>query len=397
MKELKTEVLICGGGIIGLTIARELANRGNADILIIEKEEAVGLHASGRNSGVLHAGIYYAPDSLRAASCLRGNRLMKEYCREHGLPLLESGKVIVAKTEEELPVLDELYRRAQANGSPVSMLNEKELAELEPSARTRERALHSPETAMVNPKAIMKSLYDDLAKKKNITILTGTKFLKQQGSGSILTDKGPIQFNTFINAAGAYSDRIAHAFGLGRDYRLIPFKGTYRKLSPASEVTVRGNIYPVPNIRNPFLGVHFTRGVDGTTYMGPTAIPAFGRENYGLVEGMDSEAPALLLWDALLLFSNAGFRHIALSEPAKYIGKFFFRDAEKLVRGLRPRDIIHSDKSGIRPQLIDGKKREMIMDFIVLIDGPSLHILNAISPAFTASMDFARMIVDEYL
>ncbi|WP_147821722.1 L-2-hydroxyglutarate oxidase [Salidesulfovibrio onnuriiensis] len=389
------DFVICGGGIIGLTVARELVRRGHKNILILDKEPELGKHASGRNSGVLHAGIYYDPGTLKARMCFEGNMLMREYCRERNLPLFESGKVIVARDESELPTLEELERRATANGATVHMIDERQLAELEPNARTTDKALHSPLTAVVDPKAILKSMRIEL-EDAGVQFEFGTAFLGA-GDGFIITSKGDIGYGLFINAAGAHSDKVAHAFGMGRDYMLIPFKGIYKTLKRPAADQIKGSIYPVPNIKNPFLGVHFTRSMHGDVYLGPTAIPAFGRENYGILKGIDSEFLSILLRDAQMFFGNPKFRGVALEEPRKYISRFFYEDARKLVRELDPKDIEHSPKAGIRPQLVNVKTKELVMDFTIERGRTSLHVLNSISPAFTSAMSFARMLADEHM
>jgi L-2-hydroxyglutarate oxidase LhgO len=278
----RADVLIVGGGIIGLTLARELVALGRTGVVVLEKEPELGRHASGRNSGVLHAGIYYAPETLKARSCLSGNRLMRAYCKDKGLPLVEAGKVVVARSEEEQPVLEELHRRAVANGARVELIDEKQLAEIEPAARSAGRALFSRDTAVVDPKAILAQLRADLEMSGCARVLTGRTFVGLTA--------GPIRYERFVNAAGAHCDRVARHFGVGLEYRLIPFKGIYRKLRHGVAFEVRGNIYPVPDIRNPFLGVHFTRSAQGDVYVGPTAIPAFGRENYGVLGGLTRSA-----------------------------------------------------------------------------------------------------------
>ncbi|HBA89000.1 MAG TPA: L-2-hydroxyglutarate oxidase [Geobacter sp.] len=392
----KAEILIVGAGIIGLTIARELVRTGHGDIVIIEKEPELGVHASGRNSGVLHAGIYYSPDSLKAKSCLNGNFLMRAYCKEKGLPLLENGKVIVTRTAAELPVLDELMRRATANGAKVEMIDERRLAEIEPNARTVERALFSHYTAVVDPKAVLKSLKEDLESSGRVKIQLGCRLTGLKGSCRAQTSRGEIEFKRFVNAAGAFCDKVAGLFGIAGKYRLIPFKGVYRLLRKDAPYTVNSSIYPVPDIRNPFLGVHFTRSVHGHVYLGPTAIPALGRENYGILSGIDSDAFAIAYEDLVLFLANRQFRSVALTEPVKYLPSFFYRDAARLVKKLSPDDLVHASKVGIRPQLVDWETKEMVMDFLVLADGDSLHVLNPISPAFTSSMDLAQEIVAEH-
>jgi L-2-hydroxyglutarate oxidase LhgO len=394
-------ILICGAGIVGLTVARDLVAAGHDDILIIDKEPEPGRHASGRNSGVLHAGIYYAPGTLRAKSCLEGNFRMKQYCEERGLPLLKTGKVIVARDESELPTLRELYKRASQNGAKVELIDDKQLAEIEPNAKSAGQALFSHYTAVVDPKEILKSIKAELLATGKVRMLFGARFTGLGGREGkrlrIGTTAGPISCAFFLNASGAYGDVVAHAFGLGRDYQLIPFKGIYKKVKPEKAHLIRGSIYPVPNIKNPFLGVHFTRGAHGDVYLGPTAIPAFGRENYGIFKGIDAEAPSIMLRDALLFFRNKKFREVALEEPRKYSFMYFFNDAKKLVKQLSPSDIESCPKAGIRPQLVDVKKNELVMDFVIEGTDESVHVLNSISPAFTSSLFFSEMLYKDYL
>jgi L-2-hydroxyglutarate oxidase LhgO len=392
----RADVLVVGGGIIGLTLARALVAAGKGEVLVLEKEPELGRHASGRNSGVLHAGIYYAPDSAKARTCLAGNRLMRAYCREKGLPLVEGGKVIVARSEAELPTLDDLLRRATANGARVRSIDEKELAEVEPMARTTGRALHSLDTAVVDPKAVLQSLRADLEASGRARILTGCRFLGLAAPDVADTTAGRVRFGRFVNASGAYCDVTARAFGVGEHYRLIPFKGIYRKLRPGAVFPVNGNIYPVPDVRNPFLGVHFTRSARGDVYLGPTAIPALGRENYGLLRGAGGEAFSILAQDAALFFSNAGFRSVALSEPRKYLPAFFHADAARLVKRYDPALFERAEKVGIRPQLVDWRTKTLVMDFLVEAKDASVHVMNPVSPAFTSSMELARIIVAEH-
>ena len=392
----RADVVVVGGGIIGLTVARELLRAGRRDVVVLEKEPELGRHASGRNSGVLHAGIYYAPDSAKARTCLAGNRLMRAFCKEHGLPLLEAGKVIVARTEAELPTLEELHRRATANGARVRFVDEKALAELEPMARTVGRALHSLDTAAVDPRAVLGALRAEL-EAGGARIVTGCRFLGRAGPRRVRTTAGEISYERLVNAAGAYCDVVARAFGVAEHYRLIPFKGIYRKLRPGATFPVNGNIYPVPDIRNPFLGVHFSRSVHGDVYLGPTAIPALGRENYGLLRGAGGEALSIVLTDAALFFANPKFRIVALTEPRKYLPAYFHRDAARLVKSYDPALFDRADKVGIRPQLVDWRTKELVMDFLVEARDETVHVLNPISPAFTSSMDLARTIVREHL
>ncbi|HSE83890.1 MAG TPA: L-2-hydroxyglutarate oxidase [Thermodesulfobacteriota bacterium] len=397
------EILIVGAGITGLTIAHELLRRGVEDILIIEKENKLGAHASGRNSGVLHAGVYYTPGTLKAKFCVQGNRLMKEFCRQKGLTLRETGKVIVTKDESELERLYELKRRAEQSGARVRIIDGKELNDIEPYASTCEKAIFSPDTAVINPKEVLHTIAKELESSGKVRILYGTVFSRLKDVHTALTQdvefaqEGAIHFKKFINAAGAYADRVARSFGIGREYKILPFKGTYKVLIRERSFLVRGNVYPVPDLRNPFLGVHFTRGVDERVYIGPTAIPAFGRENYGVFDNLSLETLSILYRDGVLLFKDEGFRMNAASEIRKYSKRFFFEETKRLLKGLKLEDLEDTDKVGIRPQLVSWGEKKLVMDFLVVKDGDSLHVLNAISPAFTSSMAFAGYIADLFL
>ncbi len=395
--EDNAEILICGGGIIGLTLAKELLRQGHKNIVVLEKEQETGRHASGRNSGVLHAGIYYTRDSLKARLCLKGNRLMKEYCRQKNIPVFETGKVIVAKNEGETKVLEELYQRAIHNGAHVELIDERRLTSLEPFARTFKSALFSPETAVVNPQEILFSIEQELTDSGKVKVLKGHELREVRSNNEVVTNNGNIRFDLFINAAGAYSDRIAHVFGEGRTYKILPFRGTYRKLAHEKSHLVKGNIYPVPDVRNPFLGVHFTRTADGTVYIGPTAIPAFGREHYEFFRGVDKEFFQILVREGVLFFTNAAFRKVAVSEPGKYFLRLFFEEIKDMIHDLKIEDILPSSKTGIRPQLVDWHKKELVMDFLIVKNNNTIHILNAISPAFTSSMAFAEYVMNTYI
>jgi L-2-hydroxyglutarate oxidase LhgO len=251
-------------------------------------------------------------------------------------------------------------------------------------------------TAVVDPKAVLASLQADLLATGRVRIRTGVEVVATAGPGAVRTTAGDVGYGRLVNAAGAHCDRVARLFGVAEHYRLIPFKGIYRKLRKGARLVVNGNIYPVPDPRNPFLGVHFTRSVHGDVYLGPTAIPAFGRENYGILAGVDGEAARIAFEDAILFFRNAGFRSVALSEPRKYVPAFLHRDAARLVHGFDPAEVEPADKVGIRPQLVDWRTKQLIMDFVVERSGETLHVLNPISPAFTSSMELARQIAADH-
>lgn len=386
---MECEVLIVGAGITGLTLARELLARGVDNIMIVEKESGAGRHASGRNSGVLHAGVYYSPGTLKARFCVEGNRLMKEYCRSKGLRLLECGKVIVARNYPESILIEELKKRADSSGAEAKIIDSKELKEIEPYAQTFDKALLSPNTAVIDPKEIVESLRQDLESSRKVRIAFGTRFEGLRQTSTAVTSSGNIKFRLFINAGGAYADRVAHSFGVGLNYKIIPFKGLYKRLVKDRTWLVAGNIYPVPDLRYPFLGVHFTKGVDGDVYVGPTAIPALGRENYSLAEDLTIESLSILFRDGVLMLTDPSFRVSAIREIERYVPRVFYEEARTLVPCLKPEDLEPTDKVGIRAQLVDWGIKRLVMDFLVIRDGDSLHILNAVSPAFTCSMAFA--------
>lgn len=393
----EAEFLIVGAGIVGITLARELLEQGADKIIIMEKEAGLGFHASGRNSGVLHAGIYYPPHTLKAQLCLKGNLLLQEYCTKKGLPLLKAGKVIVARNQNELPTLLHLHDQAKENGAKVELIDETQLVSIEPNAKTFQKALYSHYTAMVDNKAILNSLYQDLLQTQRVSFLFNAELKKLKDEFTAESSQGDIRFKQFVNTAGAYADKVAHLFNVGKEYYFIPFKGIYQKLKPEKAHLVNGNIYPVPNLENPFLGVHFTRNIHGDVYVGPTAIPAFGRENYGILQGIDKEMLNIIKNEIILYCSNPLFRKVAHEEPKKYIAKYFYRDARRLVKELQPDWLTRATKVGIRPQLINVQDKKLMMDFLVVQEKHSLHVLNAISPAFTSSMAFAKYIVQTYL
>ncbi|MXZ13701.1 MAG: L-2-hydroxyglutarate oxidase [Candidatus Dadabacteria bacterium] len=392
--EKSCDFLVIGGGIVGLAITNELLLRGCKNILILEKEKNLGAHSSGRNSGVLHAGIYYTPDSLKARYCIEGNRLMRDFCRENGVTISECGKVIVADSEEKLEGLEALQQRAQRNGVESYLIDEKELAEIEPHAATFEKAIYSPSTSVFDPQGVLEALYSKIKRSGEVRVLFNTAFIEKKEGGVALTNRGTISYGKLINAAGLHADVVARNFGVGLRYRSIPFMGSYRELTGESSYLVRGNVYPVPDPRMPFLGVHFTRSTAGRVFIGPTAVPVLGRESYRFLEDLGLESFRFLYRNASMFVSDSGFRANALSEAKKYLGRHFYSEARKLIPGLLPRHLVSSAKTGIRSQLVDWQEKKLVMDYVVCKEGDSLHVLNAISPAFTSSMSFAKYLAD---
>jgi len=400
METHSCEYLIIGGGIIGLSIAKSLKEKKpNAEIIVLEKEPHVGAHASGRNSGVLHAGFYYTANSFKAKFSVEGNRRLTEYCREKGLKINNAGKVVVATNEKELETLYELKRRGDKNGVDVSLIDEEELKKLEPAAVSVKHALYSPSTSTIDPKEIVEQLQNDL-EKQDVRFIFREGYKKYQGNNKIETNKGNIiQARKIINTAGLYADKVAKDFGFGKDYTIIPFKGIYLK-NKTSELTIKKHIYPVPNINNPFLGVHFTTAVDGAIKLGPTAIPAFWRENYNGFDNFNAgEMINILSWEANLFLSNSfGFRDLAFYEIRKYSRDYFIKLAKPMVReDLDLSSLRIKTEPGMRAQLLNKKTKELLQDFVIEGDDKSIHVLNAVSPALTACFPFADYIVKEYI
>lgn len=390
------DYVIVGAGIVGLTVASELKRRWPAaSIAVLEKEAAPGMHASGRNSGVMHCGIYYGSDTLKAKVCAAGARKMIEYAEAEGIAVNRCGKVILATGEEQLPTVDKLLRNAHENQIAAFKIDEQQLKEIEPYAASGVAAILCPDTAVIDSASIVQRMRDKLVN-QGVEFLFGCSFFGRNGDKSIRTSQGDIGYDFLVNCAGAYADVVAKSFGVGQEYALVPFKGIYWKLSKDANHKVRSNIYPVPDVSMPFLGVHLTRVISSDVYVGPTAIPAFGRENYGIFKGINlGESLGIGCQLAGMYLRNENnFRKLAHVEMGKYKKANFLAAAQKLMPSLRLDEMVPTPKAGIRPQLVNIHTRKLEMDYILEKTGDSLHVLNAISPAFTSSLAFAELIVD---
>jgi len=390
-----TDFLVIGGGIIGINIARELKKIfSDARVILIEKEKELGLHASGRNSGVLHAGFYYSPDSLKAKFTRLGNKTLNEYCISKKIAINKCGKLVVAKNVNDHIVLDELLKRGRDNGIELEDITEDDARTIEPRAKSYERAIFSPATSTVDPYKVMQAMKFD-ALNQGVEVQSGVCFIKKKAK-DILTTKGVYQAGYIVNAAGLYADKIALEFGFSEKYRILPFKGLYL-YSDEPIGSIRTNIYPVPDIRNPFLGVHFTVTVDGKAKIGPTAIPALWRENYHGFDRFDIRELVDIFGREFSLFasSNCDFKKLAFEEIRKYSQSRMVFLASSLVTGVKKKNYKRWGKPGIRAQLVDIKTHKLQMDFVIEGDDMSMHILNAVSPAFTCSIPFSQYICKE--
>lgn len=390
------DFVILGAGVIGLAIARELRRRNpGASILVLEKEPRLAAHASGRNSGVVHSGIYYAEGSLKARICAEGARRLTAYCEERGLPLRRVGKLILPLRAEDGGRLELLQARGRANGAPFELIGADDIRRVEPDARSADgRALYNPATAVLDPVAVVEGMAAEL-RPQGVDIRLDAR-CTVRGRDVVVADAESVAYGHLINAAGAHADSVAHAMGVGERYRILPFKGIYHRLRPDAGVTVRGLIYPVPDLRFPFLGVHCTRAVSGTVHLGPTAVPALGRENY---RGLEGSSPRDLGAIAVRLLqqyarNTDGFRHYLHEEAPRVFRAGFLRAVRALLPRLRAGDVEPADKVGIRAQLYDRDRGALEMDFVIEPGPRSTHVLNAVSPGFTCALRFAETVVD---
>lgn len=388
------DILIIGAGVIGLGLGLELKHRRpELSLAIIEKEATLAAHGSGRNSGVLHAGFYYSADSLKARLTREGNSLMTDYCLDKGLDINRCGKLVVATGEADLPVLDELLRRGRVNGVELESISADEARRIEPRARTLERALWSPTTSSVDPRQVLARMAEDAAD-LGIRVITRCAYLGRRGR-DVNTSQGLFSPGYVVNAAGLHADRIAHEYGSGRDFTMLPFKGLYLYCDDPSQA-LNVHVYPVPDLRQPFLGVHTTQTVEGRTKIGPTAIPAFWREHYRGLENFECREMAAILGleTSLFLRNDFDFRRLAWRELRKASRRRLVDMARAMVEGLDESHWRHWGRPGIRAQLIDIRRRGLEMDFRYEGDARSFHVLNAVSPAFTCTFSFASLLAD---
>lgn len=389
------DFLVIGGGIIGMTVAMKLAQAyPDANVLVIDKEPRLGMHASGRNSGVLHAGFYYTSDSLKARFTRDGNRAWHRFCDEHGIPVNRCGKLVVAKDEVDDKTIDTLIARGHANGIPLDILSVEDARKIEPKVKTHQRALFSPTTSTVDPGQVMEKIAQQ-AKLCGVAIKYNCAYQSTDGQ-FVRTTFGTISAGYVVNCAGLYADKVAHDYHFGGSYYLLPYKGVYLYAS-SSAPKMATNIYPVPDLNYPFLGVHFTINASGEMKLGPSAIPAFWPEQYDWHSGfhfsefLSTSGKHL----RLMMGKDHGFRKLAMEEVKKYSRSYMVKQAKMLADGIELKHFDTWGRPGIRAQLINRKTRKLEMDFIVEGDSRSMHVLNAVSPAFTCAMPFSDHVVNK--
>jgi L-2-hydroxyglutarate oxidase len=388
-----TDYVVVGGGIVGLATAYELTKqRPHATVTVVEKEPRVASHQTGHNSGVIHAGVYYRPGSLKARLCRAGSRSMVEFCQQHAIAVRICGKLIVATDPSELPRLDALFERATANGLPVSRVTPDEAREYEPNVACV-AGIHVASTGIVDFGQVARTLAE-LVGKAGGEVRLGTRVtgLRPAGDGvTVLTTAGDLPADRVVNCAGLHADRIARMAGLRPPARIVPFRGEYYELRRDRRDLVNGLIYPVPDPRFPFLGVHLTRMIDGSVHAGPNAVLALSREGYswGRVRPRDVAEVAAYpgLWR--LARRNLGY---AWTEVRRSLSRrLFAASLARLVPALGRDDIVPAG-SGVRAQAIapDGS---LVDDFLIVRAPGQVHVLNAPSPAATSSLEIAKHIV----
>ena len=396
----KYDLIILGAGITGLSVARQrILSDPDCRILIIEKEYKIGMHGSGRNSGILHSGIYYPTDTLKAKFCAEGAALMSDYCKENNLPILQCGKVVLPTKIEDESQIDLLYDRGKNNGALVEIISQEELKEIEPEAKTvANRALYSPNTSVVDPHAILNKIKLDLEKAGVMILFNERVILASPDASTIETNKKNIfKYSHLINCTGQYSDIVSKVFNVGRQYTLLPFKGFYYGLSKSSNIKLNGLIYPVPDLNIPFLGIHSVKLANGNVYFGPTATPAFGREHYQGFEGINIKDATSISYHLLRQYisNKKGFRAYTHQEASRFLRSEFLKSMQNLIPNLSNNDLVTSNKVGIRAQLLDKDRNELVMDFLVEKMDNTTHVLNAVSPAFTSAFSFAKYILNK--
>jgi len=386
------DVLIIGGGVVGLGTALSLVREHRDRLLVIEAEPSIATHQTGHNSGVIHSGLYYAPGSLKATLCAEGREALYRFCEERGVPHERCGKVVVATDESELGRLEALRQRGDANGlRNMRLLSRDELRDLEPHAEGV-AALRVEETGIVNYGAVS-AAYAQVVAEQGGRVETRSRLISAvERDGEIVaeTTQGTVRARALVNCAGLYSDRVARACGAEPDVCIVPFRGEYYDLAPASRRLVRNLIYPVPDPRFPFLGVHFTRRVEGDVEAGPNAVLALRREGYHFWQVSPRDVAEWITYEGFWKMAR-GYWRTGVSEWTRSLSKAqFVRSLQKLVPEIAPHDLAPGG-AGVRAQAVD-RHGKLVDDFRIVETARAVHVLNAPSPAATASIAIGRAI-----
>ncbi len=390
---LSADVAIIGGGIVGLATGYELGRQfPDKKIVLLEKEAGLAEHQTGRNSGVIHSGIYYKPGSLKAINCREGRQALVQFCQAEGVAHEICGKVIVALEERELPLLERIFERGQANGVKGEVIGPERLRELEPHAAGI-RAIHVPEAGIVDFKGVCQRLAAHIERAGG-TILTNARVtaIRPDSQGTVVVSQaGDIAAKYVVNCAGLYCDRVTEMSGIKPDAKIVPFRGEYYELIPAAEHLCRNLIYPVPDPAFPFLGVHFTRMAVGGVECGPNAVLAFAREGYHLSDVNVRDLAESLTYPGFLRMAARNWK-MWLGELWRSISKgAFVKSLQRLVPEIRS-EHLHPSPAGVRAQAL-ARDGSLVDDFAILESDRVVNVLNAPSPAATASLNIGRLIV----
>ena len=390
------DVLVIGGGIVGLAVARELGLRHDGlRVVVLEREPRIAVHQTGHSSGVIHAGVYYEPGSLKARLCVAGARELYEYCDARGIEARRTGKLIVATRERELGPLDELERRGLANGvEELRRLDAAGVREVEPHAGGI-AGLHSPRTGVVDFAEVAAAYADDVRDRGGSVVTScGVETVEAAVEGAIVRHRtGTLSARAVVACAGLWADRLARAAGAEAAPRIVPFRGAYLRLRPERAALVRGNIYPVPDPALPFLGAHLTRGPDGSVLLGPTALIAGARDAYRLGHLRAADLRETLAWPGTRRLVARHWRAGARELMHAASKRAYVAEARRLVPELRAADFVRGP-AGVRAQAV-GADGTLVDDFLISRAGPAIYVRNAPSPAATASLPLARLIADE--
>jgi L-2-hydroxyglutarate oxidase len=389
------DYVVIGAGIVGLATAHEITqHHPHATVTVLEKENRVAAHQTGHNSGVIHAGVYYKPGSLKAQLCKAGAASMVDFCQTYDIPYQICGKLIAATSADELPRLQALFERASANGLPVRLIGPDEAREYEPHVNCV-AAIHVASTGIVDYSQVCRTL-SELVEKAGGTVRLGARVTGVRPDGNqvvVESSVGPVRADYLVNCAGLHSDRVARLAGLTPPARIVPFRGEYYELRPERRDLVNGLIYPVPDPQFPFLGVHLTRMIDGSVHAGPNAVLALAREGYSWRKirprDIADEATYGGLWR--LARKNLGY---GLTEVRRSLSrKLFARSLSRLVPAVTEADIVRAG-AGVRAQAI-ARDGSLVDDFLIVTARRQVHVLNAPSPAATSSLEIAKHIVGQ--
>lgn len=394
---MKYDFAIIGSGIIGLTLAFKLKQKfNNSKITIFEKEPNSISHGSGRNSGVLHSGIYYEPGSLRANLCVTGAKELKKYIKSENLWINECGKLLLPTSEYSYSNLENLFNRAKKNGVEINKIKNEEIKRVEPNTNCQfEYGLHVPFTSVADPKEVSKSLIENL-RKMNVEINYNSKILKINEQ-KLFTQNNTVEAGHIFNCAGLFADEIAKNSNLEFRYSFLPFKGKYWKIKNKN-FKLNHLVYPIPDLRYPFLGLHSSHNRHGDFYIGPSSTPVFGREQYNGILGDNLKESIGLIFNfsKKIIFNENKLRTLALQELSLLTKRGFFDQIKKMFNNINPDDLELSDqKVGIRSQIFDPQSKNLVNDFVVINQKNATHVLNAISPAWSASFAFADHLMNE--